>query len=168
MINPAKPTTGSSTGTRTSAAGKTDVFNRCYVFDDFSSKDVQEISRFFEVIHFSPDQKIYIEGEDADWMGFILAGNLKITKEDDNHNQVVISNEFKIKMIGEMSLIDGEKRSATCTSVKPVELLAITNEKFDDLAKEFPRIGLIIIKEVAKNISRRLRATSGRLIEVLG
>ncbi len=66
-----------------------------------------------------------------------------------------------------LALIDGEPRSATCVATEPSVLLALTQAGFQRLCEERPALALKLLTRIAKLMSRRLRQTSGRLVDYL-
>ena len=71
------------------------------------------------------------------------------------------------KPFGEMSLIDGEPRSATAKAKVDSKVLTLTQDDFRTLSEEHPRLGAILLMKLAELMSYRLRQTSGMLVEYL-
>src|SRR4051794_93605 len=63
---------------------------------------------------------------------------------------------------GEMALLTGEPRSATVRAVGPGELLRLDRDRFVDLLRSDPKIGLAL----SATLSRRVRHASRSLTEV--
>ncbi len=110
---------------------------------------------------------IFREGERGDWMGFLVSGEIRIQKEAGGRDSRVVSIESRARSIGEMALIDNEPRSATCIALRPSRLLILSKTHFERMATERPAVALSVILPVARLLSRRLRMTSGRLVEFL-
>jgi CRP-like cAMP-binding protein len=66
-----------------------------------------------------------------------------------------------------MALIDQERRSATCRAESDCELLTISTESLHKLSVEHPRLAYRFMFCLARLLSRRLRRTSGMLVEYL-
>lgn len=71
------------------------------------------------------------------------------------------------EMFGELALVDGFLRSATCRASEEVELLAFANEALERLMEEDPRIGYRIMRNVANVLSSRIRSTNTKLRNAL-
>jgi len=110
---------------------------------------------------------IFREGQRGDWMGFLVSGEIRIQKESGGHEMRAVAIESRARSIGEMALIDNEPRSATCTALHPSRLLILSKAHFERMAAERPAVALSVILPVARLLSRRLRMTSGRLVEFL-
>ena len=97
-----------------------------------------------------------------------LKGKVRVYKEDmDARDAALVSTESAGRAIGEMALIDGEPRSATCVTVEDSELVLLTCEAFDRLCHQHPALAVKLLHRIAPLLSRRLRSTSGRLVEHL-
>jgi CRP/FNR family transcriptional regulator, cyclic AMP receptor protein len=66
-------------------------------------------------------------------------------------------------LIGEMGLVDGEPRSATCTATTDVRGAVLTREDLEQLMNDDPRIGGKLMMAVSLRIAQRLRETADKL-----
>jgi len=71
------------------------------------------------------------------------------------------------KVIGEMSMIDGNPRSASAIAAADTILVTLSKESMDLLFKEKPYVGLKLLKKIAFSMSQRLRQTTGILVDYL-
>jgi len=62
-------------------------------------------------------------------------------------------------IFGELGFIDGSTRSATIKCINDVEAVALSREKFATLCSEKPRIGYVVMKNLAIILTQRLRET---------
>jgi CRP-like cAMP-binding protein len=72
------------------------------------------------------------------------------------------------KTIGEMSIIDGEPRSASAVAASEAMLLVMTENTFNELKHALPGITVSLVLKIAKQMSQYLPQTSGRPIDHLG
>ena len=66
-------------------------------------------------------------------------------------------------LMGEMSLMDGEARSATCTASTEVRCAVLTREALEALMAEEPATASKLLSAVALRLSRRLREADSKL-----
>jgi CRP-like cAMP-binding protein len=66
---------------------------------------------------------------------------------------------------GEMSMIDMQARSATVRALAPSRLLKITSEDMDGLYRSDLKSYTLIVLNIARDLSRRLRVTDGILAD---
>jgi CRP/FNR family cyclic AMP-dependent transcriptional regulator len=71
------------------------------------------------------------------------------------------------EVFGELSLVDGFLRSATCRAMEPVEVIAFSNEALERLMEQDPKIGFRIMRNVANVLSSRIRSTNMKLRNAL-
>ena len=116
---------------------------------------------------FAEGETVFREGAAGDWMGLLVAGRIRIEKSGDAGSDVTIAVESHSRSIGEMALIDGEPRSATCVAIEPSRLLVLTRAQFEKLVKNRPALAIEVLMRVARLVSRRLRLTSGKLVDHL-
>ncbi len=64
--------------------------------------------------------EIIREGDDGDFMVLILEGSVEIVKKDIRGQAQIMGTAGPGKTLGEMSLIDGEPRFASCVALEPV------------------------------------------------
>ena len=63
-------------------------------------------------------------------------------------------------LVGEMSFLDGSPRSATVLASEGAQALCLSYEEFQDLQKQQPDLASKLMKNIAKEMSQRLRTTS--------
>jgi len=71
------------------------------------------------------------------------------------------------RTLGEMSMIDGEPRFATCIATEPSLIAVLDRESLARIIVEQPLLGAKILMELVLMLSHRLRATSQRLLGLL-
>ena len=69
-------------------------------------------------------------------------------------------------VFGEMSLLDGQPRSATALSSTDSHIFLLTFEAFEQMKVEDPSLALLITLKISSIISRRLRHTTLQWLEV--
>ena len=69
-------------------------------------------------------------------------------------------------IVGEMSLIDSEPRTATAKTSADSVLMVITKQKFNEILQSDPRIAAKILMGMLKVISGRLRIMDKKIEEI--
>jgi len=108
---------------------------------------------------------IFAEGDPGNFLCLILEGRTVITKQGDDGQPHTIGTVGPGKTIGEMALIDGEPRSASCSCQTDVELALLSKSNFDKLVQTAPLLGYKVMARLAKLLSQRLRQTTGQLVD---
>ena len=140
---------------------------RCALLENFSSAEVRLLAHFMEVYHAPPGVEIIREGEGGDFILMVLQGRVEVHKRDRWNTPQLIAVVEAGRTLGEMSMIDGEPRFASCIAVEPVQIAVLRRESLARIIVEQPLLGAKILMELVLMLSQRLRATSARLLGLL-
>ena len=140
---------------------------RVELLADLAGREPELLSHHLQAFEADPGCIIFREGDPGHYMCLLVSGRVKSYKESDAEHMAEVANESRGRSIGEMALIDGEPRSATCIAAEPSVLLLLTQAGFQRLCEERPALALKLLARIAKLMSRRLRQTSGRLVDYL-
>jgi CRP-like cAMP-binding protein len=136
------------------------------LFKDFSYADLKTIGRYLTPLTKSKDEIVFSEGDPGEYMLILAEGKLSIFKGGE-HGSQLLSHEGRGRIVGEMALLDRERRSATCVAASDCTMLILSGEKMARMASETPMLAYRFMFNLAKLMSRRLRRTSGMLVEFL-
>jgi len=141
------------------------VIRGCEFFDALTSAELSILAGFVELRAFRAGERVFVEGESATWMAFVVEGKFSITKQGPSQQPISVAREFQSRILGEMALLDGENRSATCTAASVAKLILMTSDEFDRLSRAAPSLALKVLRDIAKLVSRRLRVANGIVVE---
>ncbi len=127
------------------------------LFSQLGDKHLQAIARSARELKFPAGKPIVKEGEQSN-VGFylILDGQVEVRRGGQ-----VLAKLGSGQFFGEMSVLDGQPRSADVYAVSDTTCLALTSWDIKGLTTTYPEIAMGIISELA----RRLRQTSMQLSE---
>jgi CRP-like cAMP-binding protein len=140
---------------------------KCPLLENFSTGEVRLLTHFMEMYKAGPGVEIIREGEAGDFMLMLVEGKVDVLKRDKHNTPQLIATVDAGKTLGEMSMIDGEARFATCVAMEPVVLAVLDREALARIIVEQPMLGAKILMELVLMLSQRLRATSQRLLGLL-
>ena len=69
----------------------------------------------------------------------------------------------KGRAFGEMAVLDGERRSASCLAASDCQLLSLGKDSLEKMLNDAPKIAAKIIRALAVSLSKRLRMADGQL-----
>ena len=69
--------------------------------------------------------------------------------------------------VGEMSMLDGEPRYASCTAIDAVEFAVLTRQAVAALIKDHPGVGAKLLVKITQLLAQRLRNTTQQLTRLL-
>lgn len=146
--------------------GVADLLDGLHLFVNFSHAELGIVGRYMVPQSARKGEVIFHEGDPGNFMLILTHGSVSIFKEG-GHGQQLLSSEGQGRVIGEMALLDQDKRSATCVADKDCEFLTFKNEGLTRLANEHPALAYRFMYCLAQVISRRLRRTSGMMADIL-
>lgn len=98
------------------------------------------------------------EGEHSNSMYWVQNGQLVVTKRRANE-EVILGHIYSGELVGEISFLDQESRSATVKAVTECDLIQIPQETIDNIFKTQPKWLEILVKTLAE----RLRKANARI-----
>jgi CRP-like cAMP-binding protein len=140
---------------------------KCDLLENFSPAEVRLLAHFMDVYQAPPGTEIIREGEGGDFMLLLIEGSVEVHKRDRWKVSQLIAVVEAGKTLGEMSMIDGEPRFATCIAAAPTVLAVLDRENLARIIVEQPMLGAKILMELVLMLSQRLRSTSARLMDLL-
>ena len=140
---------------------------KCTLLENFSSDEVRLFAHFMDVYRAEPGVEIIREGDGGDFMLMILEGQVEVHKRDRWNTPQLLAVVDSGRTLGEMSMIDGEARFATCIAVAPVLIAVLDRENLARIIVEQPLLGAKILMELVLMLSQRLRQTSQRLLGLI-
>ena len=136
-------------------------------FSDFTREDVQRLTGFMQVYRAEAGQAIIREGDVDDNLMLIIEGRVEIGKADAGGERRPMTVVGPGATLGEMSMIDGEPRFATCVALEPTTFAVLSRDSMVRIILEEPALGSKILIKLVTLLSQRLRATSSNLLQYL-
>jgi CRP-like cAMP-binding protein len=133
-----------------------------------SGKEVETFSRYLHLCTAEEGTVIVREGSTEAYLCLLVDGKVSVIKEGDGGTSKQLGSIGAGKTFGEMSLIDGEPRSASVVAEERSTLVVLTGDGLSRLSLEVPRLGFKVLLKISKLLSQRLRQTSGALVDQLG
>ena len=137
------------------------------LFDDFSEADLRQLGPFMRVFVAPPRGMIIREGDAGDFMLFVIDGLVDITKTDRRGEVKRIAVVKGGQALGEMSMIDGEARFASCTAIEDTTYAYLSRPSLQSLIVSEPRLAAKILMKLVFMLSQRLRQTSSKLVNFI-
>ena len=110
---------------------------------------------------FPPGSAIFLEGDTAHETLILLQGIVKISVSSFDGREVILDLLGSGGLIGELSAVDGQPRSATATTLTPVEVLVIPCSTFIGLMHQRPEL----MYRLLVSVTNRLRSSVRRQLE---
>lgn len=141
-------------------ANASDHFIReIYLFKDLGLAEAERIRGLVKTEDFSPGDEIFSEGDTAVSLYIVKYGSVSITHTAASA-QTNVTTFGNGSHFGEMSFLDGEKRSATATAIEKTEVYRIDFEDLRNLLEAHPDMSVKVYKAFAVFLCGRLRMTT--------
>jgi CRP/FNR family transcriptional regulator, cyclic AMP receptor protein len=130
-----------------------------------SLDDARTVVSYMKPLRISEGDTFIAEGDErTDFMVLVLDGEVTV-------ESLVVSRTSPVtvtvlgpgSLIGEMGLVDGEPRSASCTASTDLKTAILTRESLEDLMQEEPAVGAKLMMAVSLRIAVRMRDTADKL-----
>ena len=139
-----------------------DMLMDCGLFDSLQPSDFQAVAGYFAITAMTEGQTIFAEGDAGTFMCILHRGVVSVRKTDGHGALAEIATLRNGRAFGEMAVLDGERRSATCVAASECQLLTLGKDSLDKMLNDAPRIAARIIRALAVTLSRRLRMQDGQ------
>ena len=133
---------------QTSASSKAALLEKSTLFTGLSARELTKISRLMDEVGVPMGNRLATIGEAGREMFIIVDGRALVTTRRGRTVHLGPGDFF-----GEMSLIDGDPRSATVDAATPMRLLVLKYREFWQLLDE----SLPMTRKIMRTLSRRLR-----------
>ena len=143
------------------------LIERSPLFENFNLAEIRLMSNFMRVYRAESGIDIIREGDAGDFMMLLIEGRIEVFKQDRWNSPRLIAVLDPGKTVGEMSMIDGEPRFASCVAAQHCLMAVLTRESLARIILEQPILGAKILMELVMMLSQRLRQTSARLVSYM-
>jgi CRP/FNR family cyclic AMP-dependent transcriptional regulator len=110
---------------------------------------------------FRKGQAVFHQGGSSDRVVVLLSGRVKVSSVTEEGKEIVLAFRGPGDLLGELSALDGEPRSASVEAIEPVEALAIPASDFRSYLISHPEVALLLLRM----LSRRLRDADRKRVE---
>jgi CRP-like cAMP-binding protein len=125
------------------------------------------LAQNLSVVEVDTGATLFREGEDGRAMYVVLRGEVEVCKKSQRGTDARVALLGPGDWFGEMSIVDVQPRSATIRALAPSSLLCITTADLDHLYRQDLKAYAIIVLNLARELSRRLRVADGVLADLI-
>ena len=141
---------------------KIDLLKSVSLFWDLEEKELGYISDKMVSKNFDNGNLIFLEESEGENLFFVVEGSVKITRLSKDGREVILAILNAGDFFGEMSLLDGESRSANVIALEKTEVLSLNREHFLEVLHEYPQIAIQLLKEMTS----RLRKSDRQIVSL--
>ena len=130
------------------------------IFGGMAEEQIEKIIPLLKKENFGPDEFIITEGKPNDRIYFLIKGQVSVARKD-----MILTKFGEGEAFGEMEVLDVMPAVASIKSVTEVNLMSISNRTLREIYKIDVKIFSLLIMNLARDLSRRLRKTDERLAD---
>ena len=104
--------------------------------------------------HFENGNYIFLEDSEGEQCFFVLEGSVKVTRLSKDGREVILAMLNEGDFFGEMSLLDGESRSANVIALEKTKVLTLDRNDFIAVVNDYPQIAVQLLKELARRLRK--------------
>ena len=123
-------------------------------FWNLTEEELGYISEKMVSKHYDAGQMILLAGSEGEQCFFVMEGSVKITRLSKKGREVILAILSDGEIFGEMSLLDGEFRSANVVALDDTEVLTLNRNDFLLVLKNYPQIAIRLLKEMAHRLRK--------------
>ncbi len=143
-----------------------DVAKSIKIFHGMNPDQLGKIKNLLEEYSFKTADWVVIEGQDATSMYMLRSGMVEVWKSFNGDKEGFCLGELKAgDCFGEMSLVDCQSRSASVLAKTDLSVYCLSYGAVAQLYETDPRLFGLLVINIAREISRRLRRSDHTLVE---
>ena len=132
-----------------------DLLKGVELFSELNEEQLGMIANLVIVKNYNRDETVVLEGDDSVQALYLIAtGSVQVYMTGIDGRETILSFLERGDFFGEMSLIDGEPRSASVRTVTDAKLLVIHRESFLSLIRKSPEIAMALMSELCKRLRK--------------
>ncbi len=136
------------------------------LFGALSDEVLAHLTEVLKTLRVAVGEAVFREGEaHGREMYVVLEGEIEVTKRSRRGRDMRVAILGPTDTFGEMSLIDMQARSASVRAIAPSRLIRMTSEDMDALYRFDLKSYALIVLNIARDLSRRLRVADGILAD---
>jgi CRP/FNR family transcriptional regulator, cyclic AMP receptor protein len=122
------------------------------IFSDLDEDTLNKLSQLGSQKTYPKESIIVSENEAGAALYIIIEGKVKISRRNSDDREVILSILSESDFFGEMSIIDGESRSANVTAMDDSKLLIIQRNEFLELLHSHPEVSIALLHELTQRL----------------
>lgn len=131
---------------------KRKLLSESALFATLSDEEVDELVALTSTVDFDANETVFTKGSEGDELYVLGGGRVSLQLERKDGKTISLGTLSKGDMFGEVSVLDGSRRSATVKTIEPSEFLVIRRDELFDLIHRSPDITIKLFGVLTKRI----------------
>ncbi len=126
------------------------MFHKVPLFAELTAEQLSYIDAGARVQSFPRSAVIITQGDVSDSLFILLSGRLKVYGAGENGREILFDFIEPYGFVGELSLLDGQPRSASVMTMEASKLAILSKEHLLYCLERYPAINLALLKNLAE------------------
>ena len=135
------------------------MLERVELFAHIPIAQLQELEKASQSRRCPKNSILFMEGDDAGSLFVIRQGMVSVHTEDRDGHQLILNYMGEGEYFGELSLLDGQPRSASVTTVTDCQFMCISRDLFTHFMNENPSVSQLLIA----SLTAKVRSLTGNV-----
>jgi CRP-like cAMP-binding protein len=144
------------------AVEESPVVTRSVLFESVDPADIAALVDAATPRDFPRGAVVCQRGDHADGLYLIVSGEFRIVLEGDDGRDVTLAILGRGDVMGDLSMLDGQPRSATAIARTPVHALHVSQAAFESWLEGRPRA----LRAIARGLARRVRVNTEQIADL--
>lgn len=132
----------------------TELLHDVPLFAGLKDDDLARLALVLTNKNYPKDSVVVSAADPGDALYIVISGNVKVSLWSDSGREIILSTLSDGAFFGEMSLVDGEPRSANVTCLGPSKILRLARKDFLQLVRQYPSIAINVMTEMCERLRR--------------
>ncbi len=124
------------------------------LFDGLGDGELRKVARLFEQKLYRPGETVFQRADAGTEVFVVMRGQVDLVLEEAARPLASVSGG---QVFGEQAFLDGSPRTASAVAIQPSILLVVQRQVFHDLTQHEPHLGMVIMRNLAAELSGKLR-----------
>lgn len=137
------------------------------LLDELDEAQLNLLRPLIEKIDCKADEEIFMQGEKAEYLYMVIAGEVIIRFNPKEEAALVISELKSGGLFGWSAALGRRTYTSGAMCAKDGKLLRIKGSALKKLYREYPETGILVVNRLASAIANRLTNTQEQVVELL-
>ncbi len=138
-----------------------ELLKRVPLFEGLTNDELAGLSQVAMLRVFPKDRVVILAEEQGDSLFVINNGKVKVSIVSEDGREVILTILGEGNFFGEMSLLDGNPRSANVTTMEETELLMVRRADFLRFIQNTPQVAIKLLSVLAQRLRKTDRKIEG-------
>lgn len=140
------------------------IIEQIPLFGEFNLLEVEQLSAYMECFGAPTNTLLLEENKEGDFLLLVLTGSIDVFKVMPGQGSKLMATVGPGAILGEMSLVDGQKRNASCITREPTDFAVLCRGSLNVLLGRNPVLGARFLLVLLTEMTRRLREANQRIL----